>query len=99
MTGPPSRGAEHFELPNVEQSYSYSALPYASRRKHVAHISPGSHVLVVKLQVNIQSFIPKVSQQLGYVAPVLLLRSVQLGLEEFVAVVAGKVGGLFWEPE
>lgn len=84
MTGPPSRGAEQFRLPNVEQSYP--ALPYASRRKHVDHISPGWHVVVVKFQLNIHWVIPSVSQQLGYVAPVLLLTSVQLGVEELLVV-------------
>lgn len=51
--------------------------------------------MVVKFQLNIHWFICSVSQQLGYVAPVLLLRFVQLGVEELVGVVAGRV----WAPE
>lgn len=49
--------------------------------------------MVVKFQLNIHWLICKLSQQLGYVAPMLLLRSVQLGAEELVVavVVAGRV--------
>ena len=46
-------------------------------------------------------FMPSVSQQLEYVVPVALLRSVQLGADELVVVflAAGEVGALVSEPE
>lgn len=46
-------------------------------------------------------FMPSVSQQLGYVLPVALLRSVQLGAEELVVVffAVEEVGALVLEPE
>ena len=101
MTGPPSRGAVQFRLPNDEQSYP--ALPYAKRKKHDDQISWGLHVVVEEFHSIIHSNIPKLSQQLGYVAPVISPRSVQFGVEggcaseELCAVVAGTVGGLFLE--
>ena len=101
MTGPPSRGAVQFRLPNVEQSYP--ALPYAKRKKHDDQISWGLHVVFEEFHFIIHSNIPKLFQQLGYVAPVVPLRSVQFGgeercaPEELCAVVAETVGGLLRE--
>ena len=96
MTGPPSRGAVQFKLPSVEQSYL--ALPYARRKKHDDQISWGLHVVVEEFHFIIHSNIPKLFQQLGYVAPVTPLRSVQFGVaEELCAVVAETVGGLLRE--
>lgn len=76
-------------------------LPYASRRKHVDHISPFLHPWAVEFQRNMNWFMPSVSQQLGYVVPVALLRSVQLGAEELVVVffAVEEVGALVLEPE
>lgn len=76
-------------------------LPYASRKKHVDHISSFLHPRAVAFQRNMYWFMPSVSQQLGYVVPVALLRSVQLGAGELAVVffTAEELAALVLEPE